>query len=123
MRSASTIMTSGAPLPAETAVWNLSYASPPAPAFVQQTWTSSLASLKLSTTDSMFGYQAHIVTTGRSSLGIVFSQLLALSPPPPPPLSPSFPLPPPEHETRAPASTSVAAAAMTGVVFTVFPFG
>ena len=86
-------------MPAEIAVWNLSYSSPPAPAFVQQTWTSSCSSLKLSTTSSMFGYQAHSVTTGRSSFVILFVQLVASLPP--------FVSPPGEQAARAAASRSV----------------
>src|SRR6478735_11738805 len=61
-----------------------------------------------------------MVTTGRSVFVILLVQFVASFPPPPP--SESVP-PPAEHETRALASASVAAAAMTGVVFTVFPFG
>src|SRR4051812_15739979 len=97
MRSASTMTTSGAPLPAEIAVWNLSYSSPPAPAFVQQTWTSSCALLKLSTTFSVLGYQAQRVTTGASLLTILLVQLASLPPPlpPEPPVPPPPPAPPP----------------------------
>src|SRR6186713_1167409 len=83
MRSASSMMTSGAPVPAEIAVWNLSYSSLPWPTFVQQAWTSSLPALKLSTTLSMLGYQPQTVTVGRSVLVISLVQLAA-SPPPPP---------------------------------------
>src|SRR5690606_25119415 len=112
MRSPSSMTTSGAPLPAETAVWNLSYSSPPAPALFQQTCTSSCALLKLSTTSSMFGYQAHMVTMGASALTIVFVQVASLFPPPPPP-----PVPPSEHATRAPATTRVATEAIAFFVF------
>src|SRR6187431_627744 len=82
MRSASSMMTSGAPVPAEIAVWNLSYSSLPWPTFVQQAWTSSLPSLKLSTTLSMLGYQPQTDTVGRSVFVILLVQLAA-SPPPP----------------------------------------
>src|SRR6478609_6207910 len=99
--------TSGAPLPAEIAVWNLSYSSPPAPAFVQQTWTSSCSSLKLSTTACAFGYHAHSVTTGASSFLIVLVQLLASAPfPPPSVLSES---PPPEQPASTLANIRLAA--------------
>ena len=93
IRSASSMTTSGAPEPALIAVWNLSYSSPPAPAFVQQTWTSSFSALKLSTTVSMFGYHAHSVTTGASLFLMVLVQLAALFPPPLDPESPSPPHP------------------------------
>src|SRR5690606_6924212 len=111
MRSASSMTTSGAPLPAETAVWNLSYSSPPAPAFVQQTCTSSCALLKLSTTSSMLGYHAHIVTTGASVFTSLFVHVALLLSPPPPPVPPS------EQATRAPATTRVTAAAIDFLVF------
>src|SRR6478609_622132 len=88
IRSASSITTSGAPLPAATAVWNLSYSSPPAPAFVQQTWTSLCWVLKLSTTFCMFGYQAHSVTTGACLFLMVLVQLADLLAPLPSSLSP-----------------------------------
>src|SRR3954468_19924592 len=85
MRSASSMMTSGAPVPAAIAVWNWSYSSLPWPTFVQQICTSSLSSLKLSTTSAMLGYQPQTVTTGASATLIVLSQLAASPPPPPPP--------------------------------------
>src|SRR6478672_3525958 len=103
MRSASSMTTSGAPLPAATAVWNLSYSSPPAPALVQQTWTSSCWVLKLSKTFSMFGYQAHMVTTGAC--------LFLLSP-----LASSSPPPHPERGARS--ATDAAAAARADLDFT-----
>jgi hypothetical protein len=109
--------TSGAPVPAVIAVWSLSYSSPPAPAFVQQTWTSSCCSLKLSATVSEFGYQAHTVTTGRSGLGIVFVQA-AESLPPPPSSGPAL-----VHAAIVPASTRAAAAANSCLLFIEFPFG
>ena len=121
IRSASSMTTSGAPLPAVTAVWNLSYSSPPAPAFVQQTWTSSFWALKLSTIFSMFGYQAHKVTRGASLFLMVFVQLAALFP-----LAPLLPSPssPPHPERAARSANEVAATAMTDLVFTgLFPFG
>src|SRR5689334_3524707 len=115
MWSASTMTTSGAPLPAVIAVWNLSYSGLPPPTLFQQTWTSSCALLKLSMTSFMFGYQAHIVTTGASDLRILFEQLPWLDDPPPPPL---------EHAARTPATAMVATAAMTLLIFTDrFPFG
>src|SRR3954465_7282830 len=98
--------TSGAPLPALIAVWNLSYSSPPAPAFVQQTWTSSCWELKLSTTFSMLGYQAQSVTTGACLFLMVLVQLAALLPPPPPPEPESSP-PPPHPESAAMSATEV----------------
>jgi hypothetical protein len=81
IRSASTMITSGAPVPAEMAVWNLSYSSLPWPTLVQQTCTSSCCLLKLSTTSWVLGYQPHIVTTGTFCLVMVFVQLLASLPP------------------------------------------
>src|SRR6478609_7838170 len=81
MRSASSMMTSGAPVPAEIAVWNLSYSSLPWPTLVQHACTSSLPALKLSTTLAMLGYQPQTVTLGRSVLVMVLVQLAA-SPPP-----------------------------------------
>src|SRR3954468_6489369 len=75
--SASSMTTSGAPLPAETAVWNLLYSSPPCPTLVQQTCTSLWPLLKLSTTLAMFGYQAHTVTTGADFTTILFVQFFA----------------------------------------------
>src|SRR5688572_9891914 len=118
IRSASSMTTSGAPEPALIAVWNLSYSSPPAPAFVQQTWTSSFSELKLSTTVSMLGYHAHSVTTGASLFLMVLVQLAALFPPPPP-LAPDTSPSPPHPESVAMSATEVAAAAaMTDLVFT-----
>src|SRR3954463_5108628 len=96
--------TSGAPEPAEIAVWNLSYSSPPAPAFVQQTWTSSCCLLKLSTTFSVLGYQAHRVTTGASVFVILLVQL-ASPPPPPAALSPPPPEPPPPVQAASEPAT------------------
>ena len=42
------------------------YSSLPWPTLFQQIWTSVCASLKLSTTSAMFGYQAHTETCGAS---------------------------------------------------------
>src|SRR5688572_22399071 len=114
IRSASIMMTSGAPVPAAIAVWNLSYSSPPWPTLVQHTWTSSCSSLKLSTTSSMFGYQAHNVTTGTSALGMVFVQLPGSLPPPLLLVSSSSPE---EQAASALASTSVAVATNSGLRF------
>src|SRR4051812_20632048 len=110
--------TSGAPLLAEMAVWNLSYSSPPAPAFVQQTWTSSWSLLKLSTTFSVFGYQAQSVTTGASFFWILLVQLASLLPLPFD-ASVLFAPPPPEHPASAPATSRLTATAMTFFLFTV----
>ena len=111
IRSASSMTTSGAPLPAVTAVWNLSYSSPPAPAFVQQTWTSSCWVLKLSTTFCMFGYQAQSVTTGASLFLMVLVQLADL-------LSPLVVAVLRIRRGWTRSATEVAATAMTDLVFT-----
>src|SRR6476619_4988122 len=65
-RSASSITTSASPFFAEIAVCTLVYSSMPWPTLFQQIWTSVCASLKLSTTSAMFGYQAHTETCGAS---------------------------------------------------------
>src|SRR5690606_21489822 len=116
IRSISIMITSGAPVPATMAVWNLSYSSLPWPTLVQQTCTSSFCLLKLSTTSCVLGYQPHMVTTGRSFFGIVFVQLLA-------PLA-VFPLPssPDEQEVSVVAAASTAAATRSLFFFIgVFP--
>ncbi|KZX20957.1 hypothetical protein ACH61_01906 [Rathayibacter tanaceti] len=56
------------------------YSSLPAPALLQQIWTSSWLLLNRSTTPSNSGYQAHIVTTFASGFTTVFSQLAASLP-------------------------------------------
>src|SRR5690606_12540951 len=113
MRSISIMITSGAPVPAALAVWNLSYSSLPWPTLVQQTCTSSLSLLKLSTTRFMFGYQPHTVTTGRFFLGISFVQLLAL-----PALDPPSP---PEQAASAVTAANIAIAWRSLLLFTVIP--
>src|SRR4051812_36741812 len=55
----SSITTSGAPLPALSAVCSLVYSSPPAPAFVQSIWMFLWVELNRSTTGWNSGYQAH----------------------------------------------------------------
>src|SRR6188474_1337711 len=119
MRSASSMMTSGAPVPAEIAVWNLSYSSLPWPTLVQQAWTSSLPSLKLSTTLSMLGYQPQTLTTGRSVLVMVLVQLSVPAPFPPPSEPPSA-----VQAARRPVIATADAAANASFLFTVgVPFG
>src|SRR5690348_693375 len=80
--------TSGAPEPAWIAVENFVYSSLPAPALVQQIWTSLWVLLNRSTTGSKLGYQAHMVTCFASDSTILFWQLAAA-------------LPPAEHPVRA----------------------
>src|SRR3954465_14005679 len=103
--------TSGAPLPAETAVWNLLYSSPPWPTLVQQTCTSLWPLLKLSTTLAMLGYHAQTVTTGADFTTILFVQFLATEEPPPEP--------PPLHAARAMAIATAETAAIRAFFFTV----
>src|SRR5665647_918247 len=60
--SVSSMITSGAPVPASMVVLNLVYSSLPWPALLQQIWTSLWVVLNRSTTASKAGYQAHTVT-------------------------------------------------------------
>lgn len=78
--SASSMMTSGAPLPASMAWENFVYSSAPWPALVQQIWTSSWVSLNRSTTCSKAGYQAHAVTCSASVFGMSLVQIASLPP-------------------------------------------
>src|SRR4051812_1313872 len=119
--SASSMTTSGAPFLADTAVWNLSYSGPPAPAFRQQACTSLWVELKLSTTFAMFGYQAQTVTVGALFTFSLLVQSVACSTLPPL-LPPSVPEPPAgEQPTRAASTLPAATAASTSRdFFTVF---
>src|SRR5918997_1487549 len=75
-RSASSITTSARPFFAAIAVWTLVYWSAPWPTLFQQICTSVWASLKLSTTFAMFGYQAQTETCG-ASFFILLVQLVS----------------------------------------------
>src|ERR1700712_4894120 len=109
------MITSGAPLPAEIAVWNFAYSGAPWPATVQQTWTSLWALLKLSTTVAMFGYHAQTETCGALFiillLQLVSLGLLALS---------AVPLPLELHAASVTAN-AMAEIAANAFFLTVFP--
>src|SRR5918997_4710101 len=75
-RSASSMTTSARPFLAAIAVCTLVYWSAPWPTLFQQICTSVWASLKLSTTFAMFGYQAQTETCG-ASFFILLVQLVS----------------------------------------------
>src|SRR5665647_3269179 len=101
--SVSSMITSGAPVPASMVVLNLVYSSLPWPALLQQIWTSLWVVLNRSTTASKAGYQAHTVTCSASGTLISLVQ-----PPEPPPSAGALSVlpvppvvPPPEQAVRA----------------------